>query len=95
MRFDYKELEEKLHDACQMIHEDFIDRFKSDRSYVSPGGAKLEAFITDLQKEFENTTITFLEEKNLDKDAKAKSKALAIAKMCAKKCLDDFTKIQK
>jgi len=95
MGFNYKELEGKLEEACKLIHEDFIERFKSDRSYVSPGGAKLEAFITDLQKEFENTTITFLEDKGLDQDTKAKSKALAIAKSCAKKCLDDFTKIQR
>jgi hypothetical protein len=39
--------------------------------------------------------MTFLKEKGLDKDSKAKSKALAITKMCAKKCLDDFNKVEK
>ena len=95
MNLNYKELENELEEACTLIHKDFLDKFKSDKSYVSPGGAKLEAFITDLQKEFENTTLNFLKEKGLDKDAKAKSRALAITKMCAKKCLEGFNKVEK
>lgn len=95
MGFNYRELEMKLEEACAFIHNDFLDKFKNDRSYVSPGGAKLEAFITDLQKEFENATMTFLKEKGLDSDAKSKSKALAITKLCAKKCLDGFNKVDK
>lgn len=94
MSFNYKELEIELEKACTLIHKDFLEKFKSNKSYVSPGGANLEAFITDLQKEFENTTITFLKERGLDKDAKAKNKALAITKMCAKNCLEGFNKVE-
>jgi hypothetical protein len=93
MGFDNKELEGRLDQACTLLHSDFFIRFKNDIGYVSPGGAKLEAFITDLQKEFENTTLTFLKEKGLENDTKAKSKALAIAKLCARKCLEGFNKL--
>lgn len=93
MGFDYKDLEKKLEEACSSIHTDFLKKINSEKGYASPGGAKLEAFITDLQKEFENTTLTFLKANGLEKDTKAKSKALAIAKVCAKKCLDGFNKM--
>ena len=95
MGFNYKDLEDKLEEACLLIHKDFLTKFNSDRGYVSPGGAKLEAFITDLQKEFENTTLTYLKELNLQNDSKAKSKALAVAKSSAKKCLDGFNKFER
>ena len=93
MGFDHKELEGKLEEACSNLHQDFLHRFRNDSGYLSPGGAKLEAFITDLQKEFENTTLSFLKQEGLESDAKAKSKALAIAKICARKCLEGFNKV--
>jgi len=92
MIFDYKELEQQLVLACDEVHKDFLKRFNSD-IYVSAGGAKLEAFINDLQKEFETVAIAFLTKNDLDNDSEAKKKALAITKLFAKKCIEDFSKI--
>jgi hypothetical protein len=92
MIFDYKELEQQLVVACDEVHKDFLKRFNSD-IYVSAGGAKLEAFINDLQKEFETVAIAFLTKNDLDNDSEAKKKALAITKLFAKKCIEDFSKI--
>jgi len=92
MIFDYKELEQQLVVACDEVHKDFLKRFNSD-VYVSAGGAKLEAFINDLQKEFETVAIAFLTKNDLDNDSEAKKKALAITKLFAKKCIEDFSKI--
>lgn len=94
MTFDYDELEIKLETACQEIHDSFTHRFKSGM-YLSIGGAILESFISELQGEFENAAITFLKENNLEKDAHAKKRALTITKLYAKRCIDDFGKIDK
>jgi hypothetical protein len=89
MGFNHKELEEKLGEACGIVHNKFLRRF-SDNAYISAGGAKLETLINDLQQEFEDTTLTFLKERGLHNNAKAKAKAVAIAKVCARKCLENF-----
>jgi len=93
MTFDYQELEKELVEACDAVHKEFMLRFGGDDSYVSVGGAKLEAFINDLQAEFENAALTFLQENNLEKDAEARRRALAITKLYAKRCLEDFSKV--
>ncbi len=92
MVFDYKELEEQLTIACNDVHEDFLKRFNSD-IYISAGGAKLEIFINDLQKEFESAAAAFLKKYSLEKDAEAKKRVLTITKLYAKKCVEDFSKI--
>ena len=92
MSFDYKELEEELAQACDAVHKDFQKKFNND-VYISAGGSKLEAFINDLQAEFENTAATFIRKHGLEKDAEAKKKALTITKLFAKKCIEDFSKI--
>jgi lipopolysaccharide biosynthesis protein len=92
MTFDYKELEEQLAIACNEVHQDFLKRFNSD-VYISAGGARLEIFINDLQKEFESTAAAFLKKYDLEKDTEAKKKVLTITKLYAKKCIDDFSKI--
>lgn len=93
MTFDYEKLEKDLVEACEAVHKDFLQRFSSNEDYVSIGGAKLEAFINGLQSEFENAAISFLEKHNIEKDAEAKKRALAITKMYAKKCIEDFSKV--
>jgi hypothetical protein len=93
MTFDYEKLERDLEEACEAVHQDFLKKFNSDDSYTSIGGAKLEAFINDLKAEFEGATFKFLEENNLTNDPEAKKRALTIAKLYAKKCMDDFSKV--
>ncbi|AWH85812.1 hypothetical protein HYN59_12140 [Flavobacterium album] len=92
MSFDYKELEEQLAIACNDVHQDFLRRFNSD-IYISAGGARLEIFINDLQKEFEGAAMSFLKKYNLEKDTEAKKRILTITKLYAKKCIEDFSKI--
>jgi len=92
MGFDYKELEEQLATACNEVHKDFLQRFHSE-IYISAGGARLETFINDLQKEFERTASSFLKKHDLEKDSEAKKRVLTITKLYAKKCTEDFSKI--
>jgi len=92
MDFNYKELEKKLETACVQLHKDFYKKFNSD-IYLSAGGSKLESFITNLQKEFENTAVNFLKGHNLEKDAEAKKRVFSITKLYAKKCIEDFSKV--
>ena len=92
MEFNYKELEKKLENSCVQLHKDFYKKFNTDL-YLSAGGSKLESFITDLQKEFENTALNFLTTHNLEKDTEAKKRVFSITKLYAKKCIEDFSKV--
>ena len=92
MSFKYKELEKQLENSCNQLHKDFFQKFSTER-YLSVGGSKLEIFINELQKEFENTGITFLANNKLEKDAQAKKRVFTITKLYAKKCREDFSKV--
>ena len=95
MTFDYEKLERDLNDACEAVHQDFQKKFNEDDSYTSMGGAKLEVFINDLKAEFEGATFKFLEKNDLTGDPEARKRALTIAKLYAKKCIEDFSKVLK
>ena len=92
MSFQYKELEKQLEESCSQLHKDFYRKFNND-TYLSAGGAKLESFINDLQKQFEITAVSFLAKYNLEKDAEAKKRVFTITKLYAKKCIEDFSKV--
>jgi hypothetical protein len=92
MDFNYQELEQQLERACAEVHRDFNKKFNSE-IYLSAGGSKLESFINDLQKEFENTAAGFVKNNNLEKDSEAKKRIFAITKVYAKKCIEDFSRI--
>ena len=92
MEFNYKQLEKKLENVCVQLHKDFYKKYNSEL-YLSAGGSKLESFITDLQKEFEITAVTFLAEHKIEKDTEAKRRVFNITKLYAKKCIEDFSKI--
>jgi len=93
MTFDYNELEEKLVEACNEVHHDYMEKFNRETAHLSAGGAKLEAFMHGLQIEFESATINFLKKHNIHKDIEAKKRALIITKLYAKRCMDDFSKV--
>ena len=93
MTFDYQKLERDLGEACDAVHRDFMTKFNNSDSYTSVGGAKLEAFIMRLQKEFESTAVNFLDKHGLSGDPEAKKRALTITKLYAKKCVEDFSKV--
>jgi len=92
MNSKFRELKEQLEAACREVHKDFLIKFNND-TYISAGGAKLEAFITELQKEYENVAASFLKKHGMDKDSEARKKALAITKVYAKLCIEEFSKI--
>jgi uncharacterized protein YbcI len=92
MSFNYKELENQLQESCNQLHKDFYKKFSND-IYLSAGGAKLETFINDLQKEFENVAVTFVANHKLEKDTEAKKRIFSITKLYAKRCIEDFSKI--
>lgn len=92
MNSKFNELKDLLEAACREVHKDFLNRFNND-TYISAGGAKLEAFITELQKEYEGIAVSFLKKHGLEKDADAKKKVLAIIKAYAKRCIEEFSKI--
>jgi len=93
MTFDYKELERRLEEACEEVHKDFLDKFKDNEAYISAGGAKLEIFFTDLQKEFADAAVTFIKKNGLESDPEAKKRALTITKLYAKRCVDDYSRV--
>jgi len=92
MNFNYKELENQLQESCSLLHKDFFKKFNND-IYLSAGGAKLESFINDLQKEFENVAVTFVATHKLEKNTEAKKRIFAITKFYAKKCMEDFSRM--
>jgi len=92
MSFNYKELEDQLQESCNQLHKDFYKKFNND-IYLSAGGSKLETFINDLQKEFENVAVTFVANHKLEKDTEAKKRIFTITKFYAKKCIEDFSRI--
>ena len=92
MTFDYDELEYELTQACDAVHKDFLGRFNNEM-YVSVVGSKLEAFVNDLQTEFENTAMTFIKEYKLEKETESKKMVFNVTKIYAKKCVEDFNKV--
>ncbi|MCO6146547.1 hypothetical protein [Flavobacterium sp. NRK1] len=92
MNSKFRELKEQLEAACREVNQDFLNEFKND-TYISAGGAKLEAFITELQKEYESVASNFLKKYSLEKDSDARKKVLAITKAYAKLCVEEFSKI--
>lgn len=92
MTFDYEKLEEDLKFACEEINQEFLKRFNNN-VYLSVGGAKLETFISDLQKEFEDAAENFIIKNNLENDAEAKKRVLTITKLYAKNCVEQFSKV--
>ncbi|WP_159799370.1 hypothetical protein [Flavobacterium sp. MK4S-17] len=93
MSFDYKKLEKELESACSILQKEFQTKFDSNR-HISVRGAQLEAFIEELQKKFENTADAFLQHHALEKDIEARKKVLTIVKLYAKKCIEEYSKVE-
>jgi len=92
MSFDYNELERQLENACVDVNRLFKKKYNNN-FYLSAGGAKLEAFINDLQQEFEAVAVNFIKTHSLEKDAEAKKHIFTITKLHAKKCIEDFSRV--
>ncbi|WP_417351340.1 hypothetical protein [Flavobacterium alkalisoli] len=94
MSFDYGKFEKDLETGCNEAYKEFLKEFNSDSTYISAGGGKLEAFIEGLQKEFDKTKTFYLKKHKLENDPEARRRALAVAKQSAKKCIEEFSRIQ-
>jgi actin-related protein len=92
MSFNYEKLEEELGSSCEEVHKNFQKKFSND-VYISAGGSKLEAFIDELQREFETTAANFILKHNITRNSEAKKRVLNITKLYAKRCIDDFSKM--
>jgi uncharacterized protein YbcI len=89
---NYKELEKQLEKACSNVLKDFNKKFNNE-IFLSAGGSKLEAFITDLKQELETTASAFLSENHLEKNPEARKKVFNMVKLQAKKCVEGFSRI--
>lgn len=89
----YELLELELERVCAEVQKDFFVRFKNG-VYISAGGAQIELFIDELQSAFEGVAAEFIKSQKLEKSAAARKKILAITKQQAKKCIEEFSKIE-
>ncbi len=89
----YDLLEQELEKVCAEVQKDFFIRFKKG-VYISAGGAQIELFINELQSAFEIAAVSFIKYQKLEKNAAARKKVLAVTKQHAKKCIEEFSKIQ-
>lgn len=92
MSLDYNELERQLESSCIDVNRVFHNKYSSNM-YLSAGGAKLEAFINELQQEYEGIALNFIKSHGLEKDTEAKRRVFAITKFHAKKCVEGFSRM--
>lgn len=90
---DYDKLGKELSKDCEDLCASFVKQY--NENYISAGGAKLDAFIHEMQKEFNDTAIKFLQQRDLINDKEAKKRTLNITKHYAKKCVEHFSKVTK
>ncbi|WP_330444202.1 MULTISPECIES: hypothetical protein [unclassified Flavobacterium] len=86
---DYNELESRFHCACEDAIGELSMQYKTH--YHSAG--KLEDFFGLIQTEFERVVEIFTHKNNLAEDKEAQRRINAIAKEYAKKCVDDYGKV--
>lgn len=89
----YELLEQELEKVCAEVQKDFFVRFKNG-VYISAGGAQIELFIEELQSAFEKAAASFIKSQQLSKNATARKKVLALTKQHAKRCIEEFSKIE-
>lgn len=90
---DYDKLEKELRKDCEVLTNSFVKQY--NENYISAGGAKLDAFIYEMQQEFNDTAIKFLQQRDLTNNKEAKKRTLNITKHYAKKCVEHFSKVTK
>ena len=88
---DYDKLEQELRKDCEELSKDFVNQY--NENYISAGGAKLDAFIYEMQQEFNNTAVKFLQQRDLLHNKEAKKRTLNITKHYAKNCVEHFSKV--
>ena len=88
---DYDKLEKELRKDCEELSKGFVEQY--NQNYISAGGAKLDAFIYEMQQEFNDTAVKFLQQRDLMNDKEAKKRTLSITKQYAKKCVEHFSKV--
>ena len=87
---DYSALENDFDCACQNVINELSEQYKVH--YLGAGPAKLEVFFDLIKNEFEKTESTFITQYNVT-DKEALQRIKAIAKNYARKCVEDYGKI--
>ena len=91
MTLNYEDLEHRFNCACQDVVQQLSEQYKSD--YQSGGPGRLTAFLDLIKKQFDEIEGTFIRHHGLNEDSEALRRIRGIAKMFAKRCVDDYGKI--
>ena len=91
MNLNYQDLEKQFDCACQDAVKDLSVQYKSD--YQEGGPGKLTAFLELIQQQFDTVEAGFIHEHNLAGDPEALRRIKSIAKAFAKRCVEDYGKI--
>lgn len=91
MSFNYEDLEHRFNCACHDVVQELSVQYKSD--YQSGGPGRLTAFLDLIKKQFDEIEISFIRHNGVAEDHEALRRIKAIAKLFAKRCVDDYGKI--
>ena len=88
---NYSILESDFDCACGDVSKNLASQYKS--TYQSGGAGMLEAFLDLIKSEFEKAELAFIEKNNVSGDPEALRRIKVIARRHAKKCLEDYGKV--
>jgi hypothetical protein len=91
MELDYENLGKRFDCACQDVISKLSSVYKDD--YRGAGAEKLSAFLDLIQQEFDAAESNFIRDNEIGSDARALQDVKSIAKLYAKKCLTDYSKV--
>lgn len=91
MSLNYEDLEHRFNCACQDVVQELSVQYKSD--YQSGGPGRLTAFLDLIKKQFDEVEGNFIKHNGISEDHEALRRIKGIAKMFAKRCVDDYGKI--
>lgn len=88
---DYTELESKFDCACQDVISSLSSQYKEHYRGAGPG--KLEVFFELIKFEFDKVLDVFIHTHSIKENKEVMQRIQVIAKNHAKKCIDDYGKI--
>lgn len=91
MAINYEDLENRFSCACDDAIKHLSFRYDSD--YKTKGPEKLNSFLGVIQWYFDNVEKGFIEQHVLMEDEEALRRIKIIARMFAKRCVDDYSKL--
>lgn len=91
MGLDYENLGQRFDCACQEVINKLSTVYQDD--YRGAGLEKLSAFLELIQQEFDAAENNFIRDNEIGSDTRALQEIKSIAKLYAKKCLTDYSKV--